>query len=188
MTKSMRTIIMLILTMLGMTQVTMAADFRDFSVIVNNQSGTLLTTNELSQGTSVSFGVAVDAEGTVSRVAADDASAVATVSGNVISWENDPQVRCTVIFKDGRYVGNTADNQFTVSETGTYSLRTANEMGGLSTEETTVEVISTGIDTLHPSPSTFYPSSSTTYNLAGQRVGSSYKGIVVVNGKKVVKK
>jgi hypothetical protein len=113
---------------------------------------------------------------------------VATVSGSVIAWENDPQVRCTVIFKDGRYVGNTADNQFTVSETGTYSLRTANEMGGLSTEETTVEVISTGIDTLHPSPSTFYPSSSTTYNLAGQRVGSSYKGIVVVNGKKVVKK
>ena len=58
-----------------------AADFKDFSVIVNNQTGTLLTSDEQVQGTTVNFGVAVDAEGTVSRVAADDASAVATVSG-----------------------------------------------------------------------------------------------------------
>ncbi|MBR5688582.1 MAG: Ig-like domain-containing protein [Prevotella sp.] len=58
-----------------------AAEFKDFSVIVNNQTGTLLTTDEQVQGTPVSFGVAVDDEGTVSRVAADDASAVATVSG-----------------------------------------------------------------------------------------------------------
>ena len=71
----------LFLTMLGMTQTAMAADFRDFSVIVNNQSGTLLTSEEQVQGTSVSFGVAVADDGTVSRVAADDESAVATVSG-----------------------------------------------------------------------------------------------------------
>ena len=58
-----------------------AADFKDFSVIVNNQTGTLLTSEEQVQGTSVSFGVAVADDGTVSRVAADDASAVATVSG-----------------------------------------------------------------------------------------------------------
>ena len=112
----------------------------------------------------------------------------ATVSGGVISWENDLQVRCTVIFKDGQYVGNTADNHFTVSEAGTYTLRTANEMGGLSTEEIVVEVISTGIDNVYSSPSTLHPLSSAHYNLAGQRVDSGYKGIVIVNGKKIVKK
>ncbi len=69
------------LIMLGMTQSAMAADFKDFSVIVNNQSGTLLTSEEQVQGTAISFGVAVADDGTVSRVAVDDASSVATVSG-----------------------------------------------------------------------------------------------------------
>ncbi len=35
------------------------AEFRDFEVIVNNQEGTMLTSNELVQGTSVEFGVSV---------------------------------------------------------------------------------------------------------------------------------
>ncbi len=82
MTKEMRTITMLILALFGMTQVATAADFKDFSVQVNNQTGTLLTSEEQVQGTAVSFGVAVATDGTVSRVAVDDASAVATVSGN----------------------------------------------------------------------------------------------------------
>ena len=71
----------LFLMILGMTQTAMAADFKDFSVIVNNQSGTLLTSEEQVQGTAVSFGVAVADDGTVSRVAVDDESSVATVSG-----------------------------------------------------------------------------------------------------------
>lgn len=58
------------------------AEFRDFEVIVNNQEGTMLTSNELVQGTSVEFGIAVASDGTVSRVAAGDASSVATISGN----------------------------------------------------------------------------------------------------------
>ena len=77
----MKQLLVVFLAMLGMTQTAAAADFKDFSVIVNNQDGTLLTADEQSQGTAVNFGVAVDADGKVSRVAADDASAVATVSG-----------------------------------------------------------------------------------------------------------
>ena len=77
----MKQMLMLFLVMLGMAQSAAAADFKDFSVIVNNQDGTLLTSDEQVQGTAVNFGVAVAADGTVSRVAADDASAVATVSG-----------------------------------------------------------------------------------------------------------
>ena len=61
--------------------VSRADGFKDFSVIVNNQNGTLLTAEEQVQGTAINFGVAVADDGTVSRVAADDASAVATVSG-----------------------------------------------------------------------------------------------------------
>ena len=79
-TKQMKQMLVVFLAMLGMAQSATAADFKDFSVIVNNQDGTLLTAEEQSQGTAVNFGVAV-ANGQVSRVAADDASAVATVSG-----------------------------------------------------------------------------------------------------------
>lgn len=58
------------------------AEFKDFEVIVNNQTGTVLTSEEQVQGTSVEFGVAVASDGTLSRVAAGDASSVATISGN----------------------------------------------------------------------------------------------------------
>ena len=80
-TKQMKQMLVAILAMLGMSQGTIAADFKDFSVIVNNQDGTLLTAEEQSQGTAIEFGVTVAADGKVSRVAANDASAVATVSG-----------------------------------------------------------------------------------------------------------
>lgn len=79
--KQLRHFVWLFLAMLGMAQSAVAADFKDFSVILNNQEGTLLTAGEQEQGTTVNFGVAVAADGTVSRVEAGDASAVATVSG-----------------------------------------------------------------------------------------------------------
>ena len=79
--KQSKLFVWLFLAMLGMVQTAVAADFKDFSVIVNNQTGTLLTAEEQEQGTAVNFGVAVAADGTVSRVAVDDASAVATVNG-----------------------------------------------------------------------------------------------------------
>ena len=62
------------------------AEFKDFSAILNNQEGTLLDVSEQTQGTAVTFGVAVDADAKSVRVAADDASAVATISG---TYHND---------------------------------------------------------------------------------------------------
>ena len=80
MTKQMKRLGTLCL-LLMLAIVSRADGFKDFSVIVNNQEGTLLTADEQVQGTEINFGVAVADDGTVSRVAADDASAVATVSG-----------------------------------------------------------------------------------------------------------
>ena len=57
------------------------AEFKDFSAIVNNQEGTLLTADELVQGTPVELGIAVAEDGTVNRVAATDASSIATITG-----------------------------------------------------------------------------------------------------------
>lgn len=73
------------------------AEFKDFSVIVNNQSGTLLTADEMAtQGNAVSFGVAVDNVGNVSRVAVDDPSSVATISGNYHSDHGLTNFTCVV--------------------------------------------------------------------------------------------
>ena len=57
------------------------AAFQDFEAIINNQTGTLLTTEEQVQNTAVNFGIAVDAEGKTTRVDTNDASAIATISG-----------------------------------------------------------------------------------------------------------
>ena len=85
-----------ILALLGMSQSAVAADFKDFSVIVNNQGGTLLTSDEQKQGTAVEFGVAVAADGTVSRVAAGDASSVATISGKFHSEHGCTNLKAVV--------------------------------------------------------------------------------------------
>lgn len=56
-------------------------NFEDFSVIVNNQTGTILTSEEMAaQGNAVSFGVLVN-ESVVSRTSADDEDAIAVVTG-----------------------------------------------------------------------------------------------------------
>lgn len=89
------------LLMVGMLTTTDAYAFKDFSVIVNNQDGTLLTADEQVQGTSVSFGVAVAEDGTVSRVAADDASAVAVISGKYHSDHGMTNLECIVAVEGG---------------------------------------------------------------------------------------
>ena len=85
---------MCLLLMLAM--VSKADGFKDFGAIVNNQEGTLLTADEQAQGTAVSFGVAVADDGTVSRVAADNASAVATVSGKFHSEHGCTELKVVV--------------------------------------------------------------------------------------------
>lgn len=57
------------------------AEFADFSAILNNQSGSLLTSAEQVQNTAVNFGIAVDEDGNTVRVAADSPLAFATISG-----------------------------------------------------------------------------------------------------------
>lgn len=93
--KYLRHFVLLVLAVLGMSQ-TARAEFRDFSVIVNNQTGTLLTAEEQVQGTAVEFGVAVADDGTVSRVAAGDAQSVATISGKFHSEHGCTGLKVTV--------------------------------------------------------------------------------------------
>ena len=70
--------------------------FQDFEAIVNNQEGTLLTSEEQVQGTAVEFGIAVNDEGKTLRVATNDPDAFATISGNYHSEHGLTNMKVTV--------------------------------------------------------------------------------------------
>ena len=103
-----------------------------------------------------------------------------SVSGRTLTWKADSQARTYVIFRNGEYVANTTDLSYTVTEDGQYTIRAANEMGGLG-EAATVTVGNTGINPLSDNGQ---KDSDTSYNIAGQTVNGCYKGIVIRNGMK----
>ncbi|MDP4270882.1 MAG: pectinesterase family protein, partial [Bacteroidota bacterium] len=66
-----------------------------------------------------------------------DAAATPVISGNgsSISWADNNYVLCWAVFKDGVFVTFTTANNYTIPSSvtsGTYTVRAANEMGGLS--------------------------------------------------------
>ena len=103
----------------------------------------------------------------------------------LITWDDDDQARCYVIFKDDVYVTNTTDTFYQATEKGVYSIRSANEMGGLSTEESRVAYgVVDGIQTATINGN----ASEKIYNLSGQQVNSHFKGVVIKNGRAILQK
>ena len=100
-----------------------------------------------------------------------------------LSWDDSNYVLCWVVFKNGQYVTATTTNSYEVDDaSATWTVRAANEMGGLgeATEATTI----TSADSVKAEKTV---ADGPLYNLAGQRVGKSYKGTVVKNNVKYVK-
>lgn len=93
-----------------------------------------------------------------------------------LTWNAVENARCYVVFKNGEYFANTTATELDITDNGTYTVRAANEMGGLGAPSTD---ISTGISNVKRDIST-----GATYNLIGQRVLANAKGIVIINGKK----
>ena len=106
----------------------------------------------------------------------------------MVTWDNSDYVFCWVIFKDGVYVANTIVPSYEVDDaSATWSVRAANEMGGLS--EATTATRPAAIDAINASA----VKSVTYYNLQGIKVNKTYKGTVIkietlANGKKVITK
>jgi hypothetical protein len=66
-----------------------------------------------------------------------DQATVPAISGNakVISWADNNYVLCWAVFKDNVFVSFVTNNSYTIPDavtTGSYTVRAANEMGGLS--------------------------------------------------------
>lgn len=111
------------------------------------------------------------------------------ISNNTLSWDNNNYVLCWVISKNGQFVCCTTENTYTVDDaSATWTVRAANEMGGLG--ESTKAVVSTGINEVKTTGSVLRTS---LYNMSGVQVNSSYKGAVIQvqtldNGQQVITK
>lgn len=95
-------------------------------------------------------------------------------SDNILSWTAVDDARCYVIFRNGTYLQNQTATTYTITDDAAYTIRCSNLNGGLGTATDTS--YTTGIVAVEDNA---LPISSTYYNLQGQRVGNSAKGVVV---------
>ena len=116
----------------------------------------------------------------------ETAAPVASANGQQLRWNEVEDARCYVIFKDGQYLANQTATTYEAADEGQYTVCAANKNGGLGAMSQAVTIgTTTGIHSV----STALPTAddSHRYNLSGQRVGTGFKGIVIVNGKKIVR-
>ncbi|MBR3480145.1 MAG: Ig-like domain-containing protein [Prevotella sp.] len=103
----------------------------------------------------------------------------------VLSWDNSNYALLFAIVKDGKVIDFTIENSYTVDDaTASYSVRAANEMGGLS-EASATAAITTAISEVTNGEQAV---PKTVYNINGIRVQKAQKGLYIINGKKVVVK
>lgn len=97
------------------------------------------------------------------------------LDNGVITWDNSDYASCWAVCKDGKVIGFTIEPTFEVSdEKAAYSVRAANEMGGLgaAVKAESTSAINT-IDADSQIVSTVW------YNLQGMRVSPDTKGVVL---------
>ena len=109
-----------------------------------------------------------------------DAPVVKT-EGNVISWQPVPYAICYVITKGDKVVAFTTECEYATDGSADYKVQAANEYGGLSTYSTAEGSTSIAVQSYN------LTTAQSLYNLAGQKVSSSYRGIVIVDGRKVIR-
>ena len=111
-----------------------------------------------------------------------------SVRGSTLTWDNNDYTLLWAVCKDGSVFTFTTQPTFTATVSGTYTVRAANEMGGLSaaSESVTIsEEMLSGIES-HLSPHTPHPSNFI-YDLQGRRVRSA-AGRLLPAGRKNIKR
>ena len=111
------------------------------------------------------------------RVATEQADAPENVklTGTSLTWDDNDYVLCWAICKDGAVIDFTTTNSYTVTDTNAkYSVRAANEKGGLS--EATEANSSSGIEEVVTNQEVV---KTTYYNTAGCQVNAKTKGVII---------
>ena len=120
------------------------------------------------------------------RLATEQAPAPTNViiDGTTLAWDNSEYALCWAVCKDGKVVAFTTEPTYTVDDaTAKWSVRAANEMGGLC-DAVEAAAGTVGIENIEQAADDNAPM----YNVAGQRVTKSMKGIIIQNGRKYVRK
>ena len=102
-------------------------------------------------------------------------------------WDNSNYALLWAIVKDGAVIDFTTEPIYQPTEDGSYSVRAANEMGGLSeaSEAVVVTDILTGIQETVSQESN---QPERIYNMQGVRVQKAGRGLYIIDGRKVVVK
>lgn len=112
------------------------------------------------------------------------------LSGSTLTWKGNDYALNYAVCKNGSVVAFTTAESFDVSTVGTtdtdvWSIRAANEMGGLNQAVKVGEDPTTAIESVKKDSTA---DDGAIYNLQGVRVSKAQKGIYIINGKKVVLK
>ena len=104
------------------------------------------------------------------------------VEGTTLSWDDSQYAFCWAVVKNDNVIAFTTEPTYTIDDaTAIWSVRAANEMGGLG-EAIAAEKV-TGINVVEQAPVL----NKNIYNLQGIRVEKATKGLFIINGKKVVR-
>lgn len=110
-----------------------------------------------------------------------------SLSGTSLTWDDNNYVFCWAVVKDGEVVDFTITPEYTVDDTtAKWSVRAANEMGGLG--EATAASEESGSTAIKDITSPAVVETGAMFNIAGQRVNNSAKGVIIQNGRKVIVK
>ena len=110
---------------------------------------------------------------------------------NTLKWDNSDYALLWAVCKDGKAVAFTTEPTYTVDDaTAKWSVRAANEMGGLGEAVTATVSETTGIENVNNANGVV---STSYYNLNGVKVSNSFKGTVIKvetlnNGKQITSK
>ena len=129
-------------------------------------------------------------------LATEQAPAVTNVKfeDGILSWTGNEYSLLYVVSKNGNAVASTTDNQFDTNtlnsnaaanrsgDTDVWTVRAANDMGGLSEAVAVGE--GTGIESVQMAEPVRMDGNIS--NLAGQRVNKATRGLYIINGRKVV--
>ena len=112
-------------------------------------------------------------------------------SNATLTWADNDYTLLWAVCKDGKVIAFTTQPTFTATESGTYTVRAANEMGGLSatSEPVTIseDVISGISDTLNDKGKRI--NDNAIYDLQGRKVNSQLKkGLYIVGGRTLLVK
>ena len=108
------------------------------------------------------------------------------VNGSTLTWDDSNYTLLWAVCKDGGIVAFTTEPTFTLTESGTYTIRAANEMGGLSAASESVTIS----DPSRINDRCRMVNDSAVYNLQGRHISRSQikKGLYIIDGHTVLAK